>query len=92
MGRVEGLGGLVVLRPAASRGLYSGQPAADDHNDHQPDAGHDVTYVVYAINSRGQRSGDSNSVTYTTPPDVTPPAPAPQLSQTYLRPTRIGVS
>ena len=50
------------------------------------------TYVVYAINSRGHRSGDSNSVTYTTPPDVTPPAPAPQLSQTYLRPTRIGVS
>jgi chitodextrinase len=50
------------------------------------------TYVVYAINSRGQRSGNSNSVTYTTPPDVTPPAPAPQLSQTYLRPTRIGVS
>ena len=50
------------------------------------------TYVVYAINSRGHRSGNSNSVTYTTPPDVTPPAPAPQLSQTYLRPTRIGVS
>ena len=50
------------------------------------------TYVVYAINSRGQRSGNSNSVTYTTPPDATPPAPAPQLSQTYLRPTRIGVS
>ena len=49
-------------------------------------------YSVYAIDSRGNRSAHSNTVTYTTPPDVTPPTPAPQLSQTYLRPTRIGVS
>jgi chitodextrinase len=49
-------------------------------------------YSVYAINSRGQHSGFSNTVTYRTPPDTTPPAPAPQLSLTYLRPTRIGVS
>jgi Fibronectin type III domain len=50
------------------------------------------TWVIYAINSRGQRSGNSNSVTYTTPPDTAAPAPPPQLSLTYLRPTRIGVS
>ena len=50
------------------------------------------TYVVYAINSRGQRSGNSNSVTYTTPPDVTPPSPAPTLSTTAVFPRRISVS
>jgi chitodextrinase len=49
-------------------------------------------YSVYAINSRGQHSGFSNTVTYRTPPDTTAPTPAPQLSLTYLRPTRIGVS
>ena len=31
-------------------------------------------------------------MTYRTPPDTTAPAPPPQLSLTYLRPTRIGVS
>jgi chitodextrinase len=49
-------------------------------------------YSVYAIDSRGNHSGFSNTVTYRTPPDTTAPAPAPQLSLTYLRPTRIGVS
>jgi chitodextrinase len=49
-------------------------------------------YSVYAINSRGQHSGFSNTVTYRTPPDTTAPTPAPQLSLTYLRPTRIGVT
>lgn len=49
-------------------------------------------YSVYAIDHRGNRSAFSNTVTYRTPPDTTAPAPAPQLSLTYLRPTRIGVS
>jgi chitodextrinase len=49
-------------------------------------------YSVYAITAQGHRSANSNTVTYTTPPDTTPPAPAPTLSLTYLRPTRIGVS
>jgi chitodextrinase len=49
-------------------------------------------YSVYAIDAHGHRSGNSNVVTYTTPPDTTPPAPAPALSATYVRPTRIGVS
>jgi chitodextrinase len=50
------------------------------------------TFSVYAVDSRGHRSGNSNSVSYTTPPDTEPPAPAPSLTLTYLRPTRIGVS
>jgi chitodextrinase len=49
-------------------------------------------YSVYAIDHRGNRSAFSNTVTYRTPPDTTAPAPPPQLSLTYLRPTRIGVS
>jgi chitodextrinase len=92
VGRVEGLGGLVVLRSASPAGCIRVNPPQTSITitNLMPDT--TFTYVVYAINSRGQRSGNSNSVTYTTPPDVTPPAPAPQLSQTYLRPTRIGVS
>jgi hypothetical protein len=49
------------------------------------------TWVVYAIDAGGNRSGNSNAVSYTTPPDTTPPAPVPTLSATYIRPTRIGV-
>jgi chitodextrinase len=49
-------------------------------------------WSVYAIDSSGRRSGSSNTVTYRTPPDTTPPSPAPTLSATYVRPTRIGVS
>ena len=49
-------------------------------------------YSVVAVDSHGRRSANSNTVTYTTPPDTEPPAPAPSLTATYIRPTRIGVS
>src|SRR4029450_2232310 len=50
------------------------------------------TFSVYAVASRGHRSGNSNSVSYTTPPDTTPPSPTPQLTVTSVRPTRFAVT
>jgi chitinase len=50
------------------------------------------TFSVYAIDSNGNRSGNSNSVTYTTPPDTTPPSPTPQLTVTSVKPTRFSVT
>mgnify|MGYP003289192141 CR=1 FL=1 len=50
------------------------------------------TYTVYAADAAGNRSGNSNTVSYTTPPDVTPPAPAPQLTVTSFRPARAAFS
>jgi chitodextrinase len=50
------------------------------------------TYTVYAVDAAGNRSGNSNTVSYTTPPDVTPPAPAPELTVTPFRPARAGFS
>jgi chitodextrinase len=50
------------------------------------------TFSVYAIDSNGNRSANSNSVTYTTPPDTTPPSPTPQLTVTSVRPTRFSVT
>jgi chitodextrinase len=50
------------------------------------------TYTVYAVDAAGNRSGDSNTVTYTVPADVTPPTPAPQLSVTPISPARAGFS
>jgi chitodextrinase len=50
------------------------------------------SYTVWAVDAAGNRSGDSNTVTYTVPADVTPPAPAPQLSVTPFRPARAGFS
>jgi chitodextrinase len=47
------------------------------------------SFSVYAIDAAGNRSPSSNSVTYTTPPDITPPSPAPTLSATSVYPTRI---
>jgi hypothetical protein len=49
-------------------------------------------WSVITVDSMGHRSAPSNVVTYTTPPDTTPPSPAPTLSVTYLQPTRIAVS
>jgi chitodextrinase len=48
-------------------------------------------YSVYAIDAKGNRSGSSNTVTYTTPPDTTPPS-APTLSATAVYPTRVHLS
>jgi chitodextrinase len=48
-------------------------------------------YSVIAIDAVGNRSGSSNTVSYTTPPDVTPPT-APALTVTAAWPTRISLS
>ena len=53
--------------------------------------GQTYNYSVYAIDIRGHRSGNSNVVTHTTPPDVTPPSPAPTIPTTAVYPTRISV-
>jgi len=49
------------------------------------------TYTVVAVSSNGSRSAPSNAVTYTTPPDVTPPSPAPVVSATSVFPVRISI-
>jgi len=48
-------------------------------------------YSVVAIDSNGTRSASSNTVTYTTPPDTTPPS-APTLSVAGLWPTRVSLA
>jgi chitodextrinase len=50
------------------------------------------TYVVYAVDAAGNRSGNSNTVSHTVPADTTPPAPAPQLTVNPFRPARAGFS
>ena len=44
-------------------------------------------FAVYAVDSAGNRSGSSNTVSFTTPADTTPHSPAPVLSVTTLTPT-----
>jgi hypothetical protein len=51
-----------------------------------------LNFAVYAIDIAGNRSGTSNTVTFTTPPDTTPPSPPPTLSVTSLFPTRLSLS
>ena len=53
--------------------------------------GRTTTYTVVTVNTNG-RSAPSNSVTHTTPPDTTPPSPAPVVSLQNAWPTRIAVS
>jgi chitinase len=48
-------------------------------------------YSLVAVDANGRRSASSNTVTYTTPPDVTPPT-TPTLTSTSVWPTRISVS
>ena len=48
-------------------------------------------YSVIAITSTGKRSAPSNTVTYTTPPDTTPPS-VPTLSVTGVWPVRVSVA
>jgi Fibronectin type III domain len=50
------------------------------------------TYTVRAVDAAGNRSESSNTVSYTTPRDVTPPSPAPQLTVNPFRPARAGFS
>jgi hypothetical protein len=54
--------------------------------------GRTTTYTVVAIDLNGNRSAPSNSVTHTTPPDTTPPSPAPVVSLQNAWPTRIMVA
>ncbi|HET8651689.1 MAG TPA: hypothetical protein VFM13_03855 [Gaiellaceae bacterium] len=54
--------------------------------------GRTTTYTVVTVDVNGHRSAPSNSVTHTTPPDTTPPSPAPVVSLQNAWPTRISVS
>jgi chitodextrinase len=49
------------------------------------------TFTVVTVSSSGQRSAQSNAVTFTTPADTTPPS-APELSTTAVFPTRVHLS
>jgi Fibronectin type III domain len=51
-----------------------------------------TTYTVITVAANGQRSAPSNGVTHTTPPDTTPPSPAPLLTAQAVYPTRITVT
>jgi chitodextrinase len=46
------------------------------------------TFSVYAVDIVGNRSANSNTVSFTTPRDTAPPSPAPTISVTRLLPTR----
>ena len=46
------------------------------------------TFSVYAVDAAGNRSASSNTVSFTTAADTTPPSPAPVISVTKLFPTR----
>jgi chitodextrinase len=46
------------------------------------------TFSVYAVDLAGNRSANSNTVSFTTQPDTTPPSPAPLISVARLLPTR----
>jgi chitinase len=54
--------------------------------------GRTTTYTVVTVDVNGHRSAPSNGVTHTTPPDTTPPSPAPVLTAQAVYPTRIIVS
>jgi chitodextrinase len=49
------------------------------------------SFSVVTVDSHGNRSAPSNTVTFTTPPDTTPPS-APVLSTTSVVPTRISLT
>ena len=59
-------------------------------NNLMPNTTH--SFSVYAIDAAGNRSGNSNTVTYTTPPDTTPPSPTPVLSASSVFPWRATVT
>jgi chitodextrinase len=46
-------------------------------------------FSVYAVDSAGNRSANSNTVSFTTPADTTPPSPAPVISASQLTPTGV---
>jgi chitodextrinase len=47
------------------------------------------TFSVYAIDAAGNRSANSNTVSFATPGDTTAPSPAPVISVARLLPTRV---
>jgi hypothetical protein len=51
-----------------------------------------TTWTVYAIDGAGNRSGNSNAVTFTTPPDTTAPSPPPTVSATIVVPTWVHIN
>jgi hypothetical protein len=51
-----------------------------------------TTWTVYAIDAAGNRSGNSNAVTFTTPPDTTAPSPAPIVSASIIVPTWVHIA
>ena len=53
--------------------------------------GSTFNWSVDVVSLSGKRSAPSNTVTFTTPPDTTPPT-APTLSTTGVWPTRIGLT
>jgi chitodextrinase len=54
--------------------------------------GSTYAFSVVAVDSTGNRSGSSNTVTYTTPPDVTAPSPPPALTATAVYPMRVSLA
>jgi chitodextrinase len=50
------------------------------------------TFSVYAVDAAGNRSANSNTVSFTTPPDTTPPSPAPVISVTQLFPSGVTLT
>jgi hypothetical protein len=45
------------------------------------------SWIIYAVDTKGNGSAESNTVTYRTPPDTTPPS-TPALSAPFVGPTR----
>src|SRR5918995_363133 len=51
-----------------------------------------TTWTVYAIDAAGNRSANSNAVTFTTPPDTTAPSPAPTVTASIVVPTWVHIT
>lgn len=78
---VEGCGGSIRVNPPQT--TFTNTRLASDRT---------YSCFVYALDAAGNRSGNSNTVSYTTPPDTTPPSPPPTLTATSVYPTRISVA
>jgi hypothetical protein len=76
---VQGCGGMIRVDP----------PKTTFSNRLGP--GRTYSCSVYAVDAAGNRSGTSNVVTHTTPPDTTPPT-APTITSNGVWPTRVSVS
>ena len=73
-------------------GCYRVDPPATTFTRSGLMPGRTTTWTVIVVNANGNRSAPSNAVTFTTPPDTTPPSPAPSLSPVAVYPTRISVT